>query len=286
MTSRSTAMESASYVAGSVEGDSLDHDTQTSQVDRSQHWNQHSATEVSTKLEMSRRRIGVSNDSADSAPSLGKEPAQSTQDEALATDVQSTIAPNQDSEGESESSKVIVCYQKKEGKCNPHSFKKSDQSTENYIGKGTFGEVFKADCRACHRDFACKIIRFNPSFNKAARAKQIRATDMELRCYMTLNHPNILEYVHHELRDSKMEIYTEFCEAGDLQCLLDEQQPDAGLDELCWEILEALASALSRCHSGLNANRRDGGVLCEYLGFEEGWNTILHRDIKPANGNV
>jgi serine/threonine protein kinase len=54
-------------------------------------------------------------------------------------------------------------------------------------------------------------------------------------------------------------------------------------DELAWTFLEAIASALARCHHGLGASQVKG-VLSAYSEFQKGWTTILHRDIKPGNG--
>ncbi|KAK0627409.1 kinase-like domain-containing protein [Immersiella caudata] len=53
-------------------------------------------------------------------------------------------------------------------------------------------------------------------------------------------------------------------------------------DTLTWTFAEALGSALSRCHYGLEATR-EGGSLRGYIGFPSGWRTILHRDVKPGN---
>ncbi|KAI1420583.1 kinase-like domain-containing protein [Xylaria sp. FL1777] len=103
---------------------------------------------------------------------------------------------------------------------------------------------------------------------------------MELRCYMTLDHPNILAYVHHELDSTEMRIYTEFCRLKDLESLMDH--PEFVPHVLCWDILEGLASALARCHYGLKVMRKNGAV-CRYTGFEKEWRPILHRDIKPGN---
>lgn len=45
---------------------------------------------------------------------------------------------------------------------------------------------------------------------------------MELRCYMTLSHPHIIKYVHHELSEMKMEIFTEYCQSRDLETFFEE----------------------------------------------------------------
>lgn len=97
-------------------------------------------------------------------------------------------------------------------------------------------------------------------------------------------------YVHHERTDSKVSIYTEYCRLKDLQRILSKTESGdkgpafaAGIGEaFAWDILEALASALSRCHMGLNASKENGSAL-QYTTFEDGWKSILHRDIKPEN---
>lgn len=57
-----------------------------------------------------------------------------------------------------------------------------------------------------------------------SRKRHLRATDLELQCYMYLDHPHILSYVHHEIDNRRIEIYTEFCGHGDLQELLCEAE--------------------------------------------------------------
>lgn len=122
------------------------------------------------------------------------------------------------------------------------------------------------------------------------RLKHVRNTESELVCYQNLRHPHVVDYVHHEKTDSKVLIYTEYCSLRDLQGLLSKVESAVGdstlaaiIDEkFAWDILEALASALSRCHMGLNATKKNEAVL-EYTGFEDEWKTILHRDIKPGN---
>ncbi|KAI0411205.1 kinase-like domain-containing protein [Xylaria grammica] len=80
-----------------------------------------------------------------------------------------------------------------------------------------------------------------------------------------------------------MQIYTEFCEGGDLQEFLEIKKPEElNLESLTWIILEGLASALARCHHGLKTTSEFDTVY-HYTGFEKDWRPILHRDIKPAN---
>lgn len=45
----------------------------------------------------------------------------------------------------------------------------------------------------------------------------MRDTHLELKCYMTLDHPHIIQYIHHKLSEKTMEIYTEYCQFRDLE---------------------------------------------------------------------
>lgn len=56
-------------------------------------------------------------------------------------------------------------------------------------------------------------------------------------------------------------------------------------DNVAWTFVEALGSALSRCHYGLEATGNNGS-LHGYTSFPSGWHTILHRDVKPGNGEL
>jgi len=40
---------------------------------------------------------------------------------------------------------------------------------------------------------------------------------------MMLSHPHIIEYVHHELSERQMRIFTEYCESKDLESVLGER---------------------------------------------------------------
>ncbi|KAK5064758.1 hypothetical protein LTR84_000592 [Exophiala bonariae] len=177
-------------------------------------------------------------------------------------------------------SKAVVFFRKDRSECHPHKFT-SEYLSEDMLGRGTYGDVYKVRCLVCRRNYARKVIRFAHKTLQAVRDKHIKDTDLELRCYMTLDHPHILDYVHHELNDTKMLIYTEHCQFGDLSALLREIKEPCGTD-FAWQILEGLASALARCHSGLKASRKDC-LVHEYTEFEPEWHPILHRDIKPGN---
>ncbi|KAL7968548.1 hypothetical protein HDV63DRAFT_378952 [Trichoderma sp. SZMC 28014] len=177
----------------------------------------------------------------------------------------------------------IVYYRKSDGLCNPHDFELNTDSA-NELGRGSYGRVYKVKCTQCREVYARKIIKFPSNNEETAREKQMRDTHLELKCYMTLDHPHIIQYIHHKLSEKTMEIYTEYCQFRDLEHfsvnpLLDKFHTG----ELAWTFLEAIASALARCHHGLGASQVKG-VLSAYSEFQKGWTTILHRDIKPGNG--
>ena len=76
----------------------------------------------------------------------------------------------------------------------------------------------------------------------------------------------------------------EYCEAGSLQDLINEHLKlgTQVSESYIWTVWFQLASALSYCHLGLQADR--DGLMRSYPG--EGsptWRPVLHRDIKPAN---
>jgi hypothetical protein len=56
------------------------------------------------------------------------------------------------------------------------------------------------------------------------REKHGRAMKDELIFLTTLKHPHIIEYVHHEHeQDNILQIFTEYCELGDLQNQFDRR---------------------------------------------------------------
>ncbi|GAW18464.1 hypothetical protein ANO14919_079400 [Xylariales sp. No.14919] len=187
---------------------------------------------------------------------------------------------NEEKVGEGRSEPIVSC--RSEERCQPHRFS-PNASGEETIGEGTYGMVFKVKCTLCHQEYAKKVFKPQRNMGPAIWEKHIRSMHMELRCYATLNHPNILSYVQYEHSCTTMQIYTEFCEGGDLQEFLEIKKPEElNLESLTWIILEGLASALARCHHGLKTTSEFDTVY-HYTGFEKDWRPILHRDIKPAN---
>ncbi|KAI1390556.1 kinase-like domain-containing protein [Hypoxylon trugodes] len=196
----------------------------------------------------------------------------------------SQLEVQHDSDKTTEDLSGVVVFYRHKGRCQPHQFKASTKS-EDLLGSGAYGDVFMVECELCQGQYAKKVIKFHNFTSKAAREKHIGDTDKELRSYMDLDHPHILAYVHHELSSTKMHIYTEYCQCGDLQKCALHLRPFFGggsPDAFSWHILEGLASALTRCHYGLKVFRQDG-LVYEYSRFEKPWPPIIHRDIKPGN---
>ncbi|KAH0491856.1 hypothetical protein TgHK011_003260 [Trichoderma gracile] len=169
--------------------------------------------------------------------------------------------------------------------CYPHQFTIESQDG---LGGGSYPDVYFVTCRLCNKVCADKTIELPPGTSEVneMREKQIRNADMQFNRYKSLDHPHIVQCVQYELNQfnmHKLHIYMENCSYGDLEELIKrEWRSRAYLEELAWKVLEALASALARCHHGLAASSIDG-VLSEYTDFPDGWTTILHRHIRPGN---
>lgn len=69
--------------------------------------------------------------------------------------------------------------------------------------------------------YARKVISFR-GVNREQRERFKKTTNAELNCYRTLSHPHVLKYVHHELTENCMDIFTEFCELQDLDGFMGE----------------------------------------------------------------
>ncbi|KAK3390248.1 kinase-like domain-containing protein [Podospora didyma] len=154
--------------------------------------------------------------------------------------------------------KALVAFEGDTGSCNPHKFK--PYTSDDQLGKGSYGIVFMVECELCGNLYARKIISFR-GYNKQQRERFKRTTNAELNCYRTLSHPHVLKYVHHELTENCMDIFTEYCERRDLDGFMGEY---------------------NECHYGMSASEGHG-LVREYLCFESNWEPVLHRDIKPAN---
>lgn len=114
----------------------------------------------------------------------------------------------------------------------------------------------------------------------------------EFNILSSLRHPNIVAYYHREHLKATQDLYLymEYCGGGDLSMVIkDLKRSNKYADEeFVWRILSQLATALYRCHYGVDAPEVGSNVLGpppkpSGLKGKQGQVTILHRDLKPEN---
>jgi len=71
--------------------------------------------------------------------------------------------------------------------------------------------------------FARKVIRI-PSGRGTHREKLARLMRNELDLLMRARHPHVLRYVHHDSMPDTLQIFTEFCEGGDLYRRMEDSE--------------------------------------------------------------
>lgn len=112
----------------------------------------------------------------------------------------------------------------------------------------------------------------------------------EIRILQRLEHPNICRYIDASISDEdppplRASLYTEFCDLGSLEILLQKyrkrsrrSRARAYIPEgFIWKVFLDLCSALQYLHHGIEA-----GDTSPPKDPPE-WRRVLHRDIKPAN---
>eukprot|EP00930_Biecheleria_cincta_P001375 TRINITY_DN102516_c0_g1_i1.p1 TRINITY_DN102516_c0_g1~~TRINITY_DN102516_c0_g1_i1.p1 ORF type:complete len:629 (+),score=75.76 TRINITY_DN102516_c0_g1_i1:87-1889(+) len=127
------------------------------------------------------------------------------------------------------------------------------------LGRGAFGNVFKAVNRQSGKVFAVKEVQIDQ--RDAADVRFREALENEIELMRAIQHSNIVSYLGHDYIHSILHIYLEFMPGGSLANALFQFGPFA----------ESLIAVYSR-------------QLCEgleYLHTREP--IVLHRDIKSAN---
>lgn len=119
----------------------------------------------------------------------------------------------------------------------------------------------------------------------------------EFSILSSLRHPNIVAYYHrHHLKDTQdLHLYMEYCGGGDLSKLIKNliAQNQFAEEAFVWSMFSQLATALYRCHYGLDPPEAGTNVLGLTGEVKppqglRGKNQImiLHRDLKPDNGKL
>ncbi|KAL8654909.1 MAG: hypothetical protein Q9210_001213 [Variospora velana] len=161
--------------------------------------------------------------------------------------------------------------------------------TLGVIGKGSFGIIRKVR-RVADSHILC---RKEISYIKMGQ-KEREQLHAEFSILSSLRHPNIVAYYHrHHLKDTQdLHLYMEYCGGGDLSKLIKNliAQNQFAEEAFAWSMFSQLATALYRCHYGLDPPEAGTNILGLTGEVKpprglRGKNQImiLHRDLKPDN---
>jgi calcium-dependent protein kinase len=124
-----------------------------------------------------------------------------------------------------------------------------------YLGKGSFGKVYKVRRKKDNKEFAMKIITKENSFHSTKEEIVLK----EINILKDLDHQNIIKIYEYYNTDNELYIITELCTGGELiDVIRDKKRLD---EQMVWKIMKQLLSAITYCHSY----------------------NIIHRDLKPQN---
>ncbi|KAL8946585.1 MAG: hypothetical protein Q9222_007038 [Ikaeria aurantiellina] len=157
------------------------------------------------------------------------------------------------------------------------------------IGKGSFGIIRKVR-RVADSHVLC---RKEISYIKMGQ-KEREQLHAEFSILSSLRHPNIVAYYHrHHLKDTQdLHLYMEYCGGGDLSKIIKTltAKNQYAEEAFVWSIFSQLATALYRCHYGVDPPEAGTNVLGLTGEVKppqglRGKNQImiLHRDLKPDN---
>ncbi|CAL6024114.1 Kinase [Hexamita inflata] len=138
----------------------------------------------------------------------------------------------------------------------------------NLIGQGSFGKVYKVQCKADNQIYAMKEINYGTMKEKE---KQLLVSEVNL--LRKLDHESIVRYVDRFQDKNNTTIYLvmEFCGAGDLSKYIKQcQQAHKYIEEdQIWSVFIQILNAVSYCHTPPASSQLP--------------HTLINRDLKPAN---
>jgi NIMA (never in mitosis gene a)-related kinase len=165
-----------------------------------------------------------------------------------------------------------------------------DYEVLELIGRGSFGCVRKVRRVRDGKMLVRKEIQYG-HMNPKERSQLVA----EFRILSELNHPNIVQYVHHSHipEHHMLFLYMEYCDGGDLSDIIKSYRTSNEYlpESVIWNIFTQILMALYRCHYGTNSPLITNIYEdLEYPVITDQTRVIIHRDIKPdniflANGN-
>lgn len=136
----------------------------------------------------------------------------------------------------------------------------SDFKIISYVGKGSFGSVYKVKSVVDHKIYILKKISKLSTLKKSHQDAAVK----EVIILKKLNHPHIIKYVTSFVEWDCLYIIQEWAESGDLQKLIkkarDKNKRRLKENDL-WDILYQILLGIEYLHE----------------------NKIIHRDLKPLN---
>lgn len=152
------------------------------------------------------------------------------------------------------------------------------------IGRGSFGQIRKVRRLADGQILARKEISY-----QSMTPKEKSQLIAEFRILKSLNHPNIVQYYHHDhiAEEHTVHLYMEYCGGGDLSHIIKQCQGANTLvpENVVWSVFTQLVLALFRCHYNTDPPPPDDPFLdtdCTAAPPTPD-SFVLHRDIKPDN---
>ncbi|EER29875.1 G2-specific serine/threonine protein kinase [Coccidioides posadasii str. Silveira] len=157
------------------------------------------------------------------------------------------------------------------------------------IGSGSFGVIRKVRRKADGYILCRKEI----NYIKMSQKEREQLTT-EFNILSSLRHPNIVAYYHREHLKATQDLYLymEYCGGGDLSMIIKNLKANNKFaeEEYVWRVLSQLATALYRCHYGVDPPEVGSNVFGALpstkptgLKGKQAQVMILHRDLKPEN---
>ncbi|KAI1910106.1 G2-specific serine/threonine protein kinase [Ophidiomyces ophidiicola] len=157
------------------------------------------------------------------------------------------------------------------------------------IGSGSFGVIRKVK----RKSDGYILCRKEINYIKMSQKEREQLTT-EFNILSSLRHPNIVAYYHREHLKATQDLYLymEYCGGGDLSMVIKSLKTNNKYaeEEYVWRVLSQLATALYRCHYGVDPPEVGSNVFCPTsstrptgLKGKQAQVMILHRDLKPEN---